>query len=251
MSHSHTYSPYGAYELKRSYRRNLGIATGIAIMLFSTVGIVTLTMLDVESPPPPRVDTIEQTFEFPNQVSIVAESGPEITIRPTGPPPTEREGAVPVPVDDDLIPDSARQPLLMEDWTAYPDGAGDTGDWHPGSGGPGGPGATSVGIPEYPPPDSFIPLEIQPQLIDYVTPNYPRLMIEAGIEGTVWVQALIDTDGRVLKAIVARSSGVELLDEAAVNASYENTFSPGVQNGVPVRVWVTYRVDFNLRDRRH
>ena len=57
---------------------------------------------------------------------------------------------------------------------------------------------------------------------------------------------LVDEDGNVMKAMVGKSSGTESLDGAAVEASYKNKFKPGIQNGRPVKVWVTYKVDFTL-----
>ena len=80
------------------------------------------------------------------------------------------------------------------------------------------------------------------------TPDYPRLAKQAGITGTVWMKVLIDEEGNVLKAIIAKSSGTASLDEAALKASYGNKFSPGIQNGRPVKVWVTYPVEFKLED---
>ncbi len=94
--------------------------------------------------------------------------------------------------------------------------------------------------------DTLVPLEVQPKIVYNHTPDYPRLAKQAGITGTVWVKALVDEAGKVLKAIVARSSGTVSLDEAAVKAAYKNKFTPGIQEGKPVKAWVTYPVEFSL-----
>jgi TonB family protein len=46
--------------------------------------------------------------------------------------------------------------------------------------------------------------------------------------------------------MVGKSSGTESLDEAAVEAAYKCKFKPGIQNNRPIKVWVTYKVDFIL-----
>jgi TonB family protein len=180
----------------------------------------------------------------------VARDQPEIQVRSVSSPQVSQKGYRPVGISDGLVPDGFDPATPTDGWN-HRSGRGEDSGWNRRQGGGDAAGVFNTTEPDYPPPDSFIPLEIQPQLITCVKPDYPRLMIEAGLEGIVWVQALVDIDGRVLEAIVARSSGVELLDEAAREASYKNTFSPGIRNGVPVRVWVTYRVEFNLADRRH
>jgi TonB family protein len=62
----------------------------------------------------------------------------------------------------------------------------------------------------------------------------------------VWVKALIDKTGSVRRAMVVKTSGTSSLDDAAVKAAYNNKFKPGIQNGQPVHVWVTYKVEFNI-----
>jgi protein TonB len=83
-------------------------------------------------------------------------------------------------------------------------------------------------------------------MIHEENPDYPRLAKQAGITGTVWIKALVDEQGDVLKAIVAKSSGTVSLDESAIDAAYKNKFKPGIQNGRPVKVWVTYPVEYTL-----
>ncbi len=97
-----------------------------------------------------------------------------------------------------------------------------------------------------PPPDAFVPFEVGPKPTTPISPEYPELARKAGIEGTVIVRILIDKNGRVRDAIVARSVGAGL-DEAAVEAIKRTVYTPAIQNNRPVAVWVAQPVFFRLR----
>jgi TonB family protein len=98
----------------------------------------------------------------------------------------------------------------------------------------------------FPEPDEFVPVEVPPEMIYEEIPEYPRLAKDLGWEGTVWVKALVDILGDVRNAMVFKSSGYNLLDQAAVEAAYKCKFKPAIQNGRPVSVWVTYSVEFAI-----
>ena len=59
---------------------------------------------------------------------------------------------------------------------------------------------------------------------------------------------LIDTEGNVVEAGIAKSSEIDMLDEAALEVAHKNRFSPGIQNDRAVMVWVKYEVKFVLAD---
>jgi TonB family protein len=99
-----------------------------------------------------------------------------------------------------------------------------------------------------PAPDEYVPLDSLPEMIYVVTPEYPASAKEAHLEGTVWINVLIDTTGNVQQAIVAKSSGETLLDNAALATARENKFKPAQQQGKPVFNWVSYPVQFTLSD---
>lgn len=100
---------------------------------------------------------------------------------------------------------------------------------------------TGESIPD---PDVFVKMEIEPEMLEYYTPEYPRLAQQIGQTGVVWVKALVDPQGKVRNALVAKTSGSDLLDRAATEGAYKNAFKPGIQNGRAVHCWVTYRVEF-------
>jgi len=104
---------------------------------------------------------------------------------------------------------------------------------------------TSGSRPERGPTGCF-PMEVKPKLLDVPAPYYPEQLKRSGIEGTVLVEALLDTVGAVLTVLIYRSSGHEPLDEAAVRAALDATFTPARQRDKPVRTWVTLPYRFRL-----
>ena len=69
---------------------------------------------------------------------------------------------------------------------------------------------------------------------------YPKQAQKDGIEGEVWIRALIGKDGAVRKAKIQKSSGKGAgLDDAALNAAYKSTYKPALTDGEPVAVWVS------------
>jgi TonB family protein len=95
--------------------------------------------------------------------------------------------------------------------------------------------------------EGFVDLGRQPELLRAVRPVYPAICISAGFEGRVYLNLLLDLDGRIKLAEVAKSSGNQALDEAALDAARQFLFSPALSpEGKPVRVWVAYPITFSL-----
>ncbi len=114
-----------------------------------------------------------------------------------------------------------------------------------------GDGISDVGLvspPPPPPPEK--PLmpggNIRaPSKIHVVQPIYPETARIARIEGTVVIEAIIGKTGVVRDAHVVGS--VPLLDQAALDAVRQWTFTPTLLNGVPVEVIMKVEVNFKLR----
>jgi protein TonB len=85
-----------------------------------------------------------------------------------------------------------------------------------------------------------------PQRVHYVAPEYPAIARAARVRGLVIVQAVIDTSGRVQEARVLRSDS-PLLEEAAIAAVRQWTYTPTLLNGVPVSVIMTVSINFQMQ----
>lgn len=95
---------------------------------------------------------------------------------------------------------------------------------------------------------AYVAMEKAPEIVKHAAPVYPATAKAAKVEGRVFLQLLIDLDGRVMKADIAKTSGNPWLDEAAVDAGYQILCTPAIApGGKPVRVWIMYPVNFSLR----
>jgi len=234
------YSPYGAYELKASYQRNflfgtLSVIALVAAVLGTTWIISSMGEEEYLEAPAVVIKTVADLGPPPS----VAKRPPQVQV--SAPNVAAPKIGIPTPVADDEVPDEdvvlATRDELAEivapDVSQMTEGSGDI--------------VVDIDESDYlPAPDDFVAVEVYPEFIYKQVPEYPRLAKQAGITGTVWVKALVDEEGNVIKAIVGKSSGVASLDEAAVEAALKNKFKPGIQNGRPVKVWVTYEMEFTL-----
>jgi protein TonB len=84
-----------------------------------------------------------------------------------------------------------------------------------------------------------------PTKIKDVAPVYPSIAQSARKEGTVIIELLVGTDGRVKDAKVIRS--VPLLDQAALDAVKQWVYTPTLLNGVPQEVYYNITVTFSLK----
>ena len=234
------YSPYGAFELKRKYQRNFAFGT---LITASTVAVILLVFWIMS------LQKEEVIIDMSEAVVIktVAELGPPPTIakkppqvKVNAPQVSAPKVGIPKPVaDDEVIDDDvvlASREELAE--IVAPDIA---------SAAAGEDIVVDISEDDYLPSiDEFVPVEVIAEMIHYETPSYPRLAQQAGIEGLVWIKALVGSDGSVRNAVVYKSSGTSSLDDAALEAAPKCKFKPAIQNGRPVAMWVTYKVNFEL-----
>lgn len=76
---------------------------------------------------------------------------------------------------------------------------------------------------------------------------YPEIAQEAGIEGTVVIQAFVDKKGIVKETNILKGIPNTGLDEAAVDAIKKTKFKPAKQRDRPVGVWISIPVNFRLK----
>jgi TonB family protein len=77
--------------------------------------------------------------------------------------------------------------------------------------------------------------------------DYPETAQEAGIEGRVIVQFVVDEKGTVRGPSIAHGAH-EILNEAALQAVTSQSFAPGKKEGAPVPVQMSLPVTFRLDD---
>jgi periplasmic protein TonB len=112
------------------------------------------------------------------------------------------------------------------------------------------PGSPSAGIPVATATPTPLPIGSSllppPVKTKHVQPSYPADARQQRIQGTVIVEAVIGTNGRIQETTVIQSVH-PLLDNAAVEAIRQWEFEPFLLNGVPVPVIYTITVNFVLQ----
>ncbi len=99
-------------------------------------------------------------------------------------------------------------------------------------------------IPE---PGTFIAHSVHPVCTFRPVPEYPAMASQAGVEGRVILQVFISPEGIPVEAVIAASSGLGSMDDAAMASVMESSWSPAKRaDGVPVGVWTSVVYDFVL-----
>jgi protein TonB len=234
--------PYGAFELKRTYQKN---------MLMGTFSTILLTVFCIFAVWLYRVITYEEIGEAKNVIRIktIAELGapPSLAAKPpqidiAKPKVAAPKVGIPTPVADDEVIDEdmviASREELQEINAPVFSTDGESG------------AELIIDIPEadyMPSPDEFIPVEVQPVQVYEEKPGYPRLARDGGFTGKVIVQAFVDKNGEVRKAQAIKCDRPNMgFEDAAVKAAYKCRYRPAIQNGNPIGVWISYTVNFVL-----
>jgi protein TonB len=104
------------------------------------------------------------------------------------------------------------------------------------------------------PPEEIIyksfEVEKAPECVNHGMVNssmvFPPIAIEAGIEGRVTVKVLVGAEGQVIK--IGSLTGPEIFYDEVKDKAKNLEFTPGLQNGKPVKVWVTVPFSFKLKN---
>lgn len=239
VSHSIRFSPIGAFELKRTYQRNMFLGVVSVLLLFALlIGSVALI----------RVLTATDATNAP---TIIIKSISEL-----GPPPSVAKKQTQVKVTQEIAPPSFALPEAVPDEEVVEDfrvvsqeqlaeissPVLNDGD------GSGGNIIVDIPVEEYiPSPDEFVPYEEAPVPLKLASATYPPMAKKAGIEGEVWVKVLVDKSGEVRDAVIYIESGSNAgFEEAALEAAKKGKWKPAMQNKQPVTVWAAYKIEFKL-----
>jgi protein TonB len=242
---SPTFVSYGAIELKRCYQKHMGLAVIIAGILHLAIigGFLLAAKIGSEVPQAAGVVRIKTIAEMAAPPSVSQTQAPQVAVAAPGIAPPSI--GIPEAVPDEEAPEEVTIATQEE--------LGKIADLSAQSiiGGEGGGDSIAIEIPmeEYlPPPEEFVPYDEPPVQLTDVEYEYPPLAKQAGIEGTVFVKALVDKNGKVRDAIIMKESGSSAgFEEVALKAAYQIKYKPAISNNQPVAVWVVYPVRFTLK----
>ena len=237
-------SNYGVFELKRAYRKNLAVGIFIACLLNLAAigGVMIVNGLKAEVPKPRGIIVLQSATELGQPPYILPE---DVPVRIAVPERAMPSVGVPVPVPDEEAPTEVNfvsQDDLRDLIQAQPViDLEDIGDQE----------IVLNNVEELlPEPTDFVAYEEMPEIIVKVDPIYPELARRAGLTGEVWVNALIDKDGKVRDVQIVKNSGSDAgFEEAAIEAALKTSWKPAISNGQPIAVWTTYKITFVIRGR--
>ena len=227
----------------RCYQRSMSLGVGIAsaFMLFIIGSVLVYQYIKERTSMPDAVAVVRiQTLADIAPPPSMMQAKPQVSVaEPDIAPPSI---GIPKPVPDEEVMEEVRfatRAELAELSAPVVTAMGGEGD------------SVIVDIPldEYfPTADEFVAVEEMPVEIRHEDPIYPEMAELTEKSGVVWVQALVDKEGRVRDARVLKASGTNVgFEEAALEAAYSNLYRPAIQNGTPVAVWVSYKVEFKFR----
>ena len=152
----------------------------------------------------------------------------------------------PTPVDSPATP----EPTSLSTDTGSSAAAAEDGELHAGTGGLG------TAAPAPPPPAPAPPAPVAEPVVqaregaNYLKnprPAYPRRAKRERLEGTTLLRVQVQPSGKPAAVKVQKSSGHELLDEAALESVAQWTFAPATQGGTPVAGSVLVPIVFRLQ----
>ena len=249
---------YGAYDLRKSYGQTIQKSVIMGVTLFLT--IVMLPNLYARLVPDAK----------PDDIAYIIEAKPiDILLKETPKPPVLREEAAPVaktvkslpPV---VLPDNQVEvenlpPAIEELETAQPgqedvEGIVDLDIIVPPYPEAGSAKTAIAGI-EKKEEEVFLHVEQSPAyqggmaaMAAFLQKNlrYPPQASKAGIQGKVFVQFTVNSDGKVEQATAVKGIGFGCDEEAVRVVNLMQKWQPGRQAGVPVRVRFTLPIAFQL-----
>ena len=228
------FMPYGAPELLEVAKKHMSRALGVAMAGLTVLFILMLGVAYYLAHRPHETSNIVVPYRELAAPPPLTDAPPPPKVSVTAPvaPPA---AAVPVPVPDAEAPQEQKIASQTELSNAPSTGTEATGD----------------NIVVAPPSDEEMPklgeyvyVEELPEAITKTTPIYPDIAREAGVDGTVLVQALVGKDGHVKDVRIQKSQ--PMLDAAAEAAVRQWVFKPALSNNKPVAVWVAVPVKFSL-----
>jgi periplasmic protein TonB len=234
---------YGAFELRKNYKRNVIISTLIGIIIVGAAVII----------PYVRAKNIAQVkLRDANEVVAAMDNvqNQEAAPPPPPPPPPPAEQAAVVRYVAPVVVDSVKP----EDHTlqATDEQVSSTSDEQ----------VTEIKeetheeVQEEAPQEVFVVVEEMPsfpggdaELLKFISENlqYPEIAKENNIQGKVIMRFCVTYKGTVDQVSVARGVDPSLDEEAIRVVKMLPLFKPGKQGGKPVNVWFSLPISFQLK----
>jgi periplasmic protein TonB len=255
----HRHQAYGAYDLRKSYPAILRKALIIGSVVF--VALFLLPMLFRYLNPEPQL----MMHEFNSELIFIppVEKQPAPVVPPVEEPMVNTvKNLVPeVKIDEEVVEETPPPPIgAFDNAVSGLETAQGTTDEPaieaPADNAPLNAEAEAVEIK----PEETLSIgsvEIQPQFVGgmselaaYLSKNlrYPRAATQAGVQGRVFVQFVVLTDGSIADVTVLKGIGFGCDEEAARVIKAMPKWKPGVQSGRAVRVRFNLPIAFLLQD---
>jgi protein TonB len=245
---------YGAYFLRRLYPKNMGRGFIFSLILF--IFLVSIPAISA------WVSKLRESFKVEQNVEVTLQEPPPLNDEETPPPPPPPDPPPPVqetikftppviteePIDDKDIPPPQEELNQTNVGKTTQEGSGEIVDL-PVEG-------TGNAVIDEAPQQIFTVVEQPPEfpggeekLFEYLQKNikYPAMAKESGIQGTVYVTFVVETDGSITDVKVLRGQGGGLDQEATRVVKNMPAWKPGKQNGRGVRVQFNLPIKFTLR----
>nr|MBZ1362804.1 TonB family protein [Dyadobacter fermentans] len=249
---------YGAYDLRKGYGQTVqrAVVMGVAFFLL----LVMFPQLYAKLIPDPK----------PNDIAYIVEASPVDIVmeEPPAPPPAKEEletvqktvkSLTPEVLPDDKVEIEELPPVIEDLSNAQPstetvDGVENIETIAPPVANVPAAKAEAAGI-EPKKEETFTFVEQSPQyaggneaMAAFLRKNlkYPRPASQAGIQGKVFVQFTVGSDGKIENAAAVKGIGFGCDEEAVRVVKMMKDWMPGKQAGVPVRVRFTLPIAFQL-----
>ena len=242
---------YGGIDLKKHYKGYWAGGLGISILLHLLVIMLYLGWSWFKPETEKATNGPDRTtVDFTREVSTATEESlSQSTSAPRAPEALIRHSiaGIPVPVPNAIETPNSEYPIQSESTVGSPFGK-DTSNRNTGN-----IGSRIANAKREPDEgagsDFYVPVDKEPTPIRNLQSmvTYPELAVRSQIEGKVSLRLRIGKDGHVEKIIVDRSSGYEILDNAAIESLKNARFTPALQGHEPVTVWYEAPIEFRLR----
>ncbi|PSL28416.1 energy transducer TonB [Dyadobacter jiangsuensis] len=248
---------YGAYDLRKGYGQTVqrAVVMGVAFFLL----LVMFPQLYAKLIPDPKPDDIAYIVEA-TPVDIIMEEQPVPPAREE-PDPVQKtvKSVTPEVLPDNEVPIEELPPVVDDLQNAQPstetvDGVDNLEVIAPPVENAVAPKAEAAGV-EKRKEETFTFVEQSPQyaggneaMAAFLRKNlkYPSQASRAGIQGKVFVQFTVGSDGKIENAAAVKGIGFGCDEEAVRVVKMMKDWMPGKQAGVPVRVRFTLPIAFQL-----